>query len=55
MTGLEKLTKFAERLDGEIHREYSKITKKWENKGRSKYSLSGLCDVVSMPFGILYN
>lgn len=50
MTGLEKLTKFTEKLDKEILRGYSKITKKWEDKGRSRYLLSGLCDVISGLF-----
>jgi len=53
MKGLENLTEYAEKLDGEILRGYSKITKKWEDKGKSKYYLSCLCDVVCIPTGSL--
>ena len=47
MKGLESLTEFVEKCDERILRGYSIITKRWEDKGRSKYSLSGVFDFVS--------
>ena len=47
MKGLENLTEFVEKCDERILGGYSIITKKWEEKGRSKYSLSGIFDSVA--------
>ncbi len=46
--GLESLLKPVKEVDKEILRQYSKITKRWEDKGRSRYSLSNFINVPSL-------
>jgi len=46
---LKDLLELPTKIDEDILRGYSKLTKKWEDKGRSKYSLSGMFDIVSVP------
>ncbi|MEK6760842.1 MAG: hypothetical protein AABX93_02875 [Nanoarchaeota archaeon] len=41
---LENIVKPFKILDEEISRPYARLTKKWEDKGHSRYSLSGACD-----------
>lgn len=49
---LEKLLAPIKAIDEEILRNYSKITKKWEDKGRNKYKLSMMCNIPTWFFGI---
>ncbi len=44
---LESLLKPIKYTDEQILRYYTKITKKWEDKGHSRYSLSLICDLIS--------
>ena len=42
--GLESLLKPVRWVDEQILRQYTKLTKKWEDKGRSRYSLAMMCN-----------
>jgi len=44
---LKNIFELPEKMDEDIRRWYSKKTKKWEDKGHSKYSLSGIFDTAS--------
>ena len=44
---LENLVKPLKILDEEISRPYARLVKKWEDKGHSRYSLSGACDALN--------
>lgn len=48
MKTLDSLLKPFKVADEEILRQYTKITKKWEDKGHSRYSLSGTLDAISL-------
>ena len=39
-------------VDGKIHRAYQKLTKKWEEKGYSKYILAHAFNLSTIPTGI---
>lgn len=47
MKNIDSLLKPLKVLDEEISRPYARLTKKWEDKGHSRYSLSGACDIFS--------
>ena len=45
---LESLLKPAKILDEQILRQYTKITKKWEDRGHSRYSLAHAFNLTSI-------
>lgn len=43
-----------DKADESIARQYTKLTKKWEEKGHSRYSLSRMCSFPNVIIGNLY-
>ncbi len=48
---LSNLLELPAKIDEDIHRQYSKLTKRWEDKGYSRYSLSMALDSISPILG----
>lgn len=44
---LEDITKPFKIMDDVFHRNISKVTKKWEERGHNRYSLSGIADAIT--------
>ena len=51
---LRNLLELPTKIDEDIHRGYSRLTRKWEDKGKSRYALSGIFDVCSVITGVNY-
>ena len=49
---LEYLPKPVKWLDEQVLRQYTKLTKKWEDKGRSRYSLAHLFNLTGLGTGL---
>ena len=54
--GLESVLKLVKFVDEQILRQYTKLTKKWEDKGHSRYTLSNMfnipCTIFTLANGI---